>query len=104
MNISGTPEKTPPVPRKMIRGEYGGEHRWFAQDRTVIENKKHYLDRSKGLEVDIEELEYYLLGPNELDVDMRCLDAQGEQQRREKGTSDFLGATVARWMSTKEYL
>ena len=51
MNISGTPEKTPPVPRKKIRGvEYGGEHRWSGQDRAVIEKMKRYLDRSESLE------------------------------------------------------
>ena len=29
---------------------------------------EHHLDRSESLEVDIEELEYYLLGPGELDA------------------------------------
>ena len=38
MNIRGTPEKTPPLPRKRIRGiECGGEHRWSAQDTAEIE-------------------------------------------------------------------
>ena len=29
---------------------------------------EHHLDRSESLEVDIEELEYYLLGPEESDA------------------------------------
>ena len=72
-----------------------------ARDRTVIEKMKHYFDRSESLEVDIDEFECCLLGPNELDVDIRY--ARGEQQQRlfhtlsQKGTSDFLVATVARW-------
>ena len=42
---------------------------------------EHYLDRSQSLEVDIEELEYYLLGPEQLDVDVRliALNARGEK-------------------------
>ena len=37
MNISGTPEKTPPAPRKKIRGiEYGGEHRWLHETEQLL--------------------------------------------------------------------
>ena len=33
MNTDGTPEKTPPAPRKKILGtEYGGGHRWSTLD------------------------------------------------------------------------
>ena len=54
MNISGTLEKTPPVPRKKLRGiEYGGEHWWSAQDRAVAEKQKLYLDRRESLKVDV---------------------------------------------------
>ena len=84
MNIGGTLEKTPPVSRKKIRGiEYGGKRRWTARDRTVIAKMEHYLDRCESLEVNIEELEYYLLDPDELDVDIRhiALNARGEQQQ-----------------------
>ena len=64
MNISGTLEKTPPVPRKKIgRIEQGGEHRWSAQDRAVAEKQKLYLDRRESLKADVGELEYHLLGP-----------------------------------------
>ena len=62
----------------------GGLH-----ETTVIEKMKHYLDRSESLEVDMEELEYYLLGPNDLDVDIRFL-AQGfstRLARKEQATS-----------------
>ena len=80
MNIGGTLEKT--IPACGI--ENGGEHRWTARDRKVIDNMKHYLDRCESLEVDIEELEYYLLGPDEPRVDIRffALNARGEPQQR----------------------
>ena len=43
-----------------------------------------YLHRSESLEVDIEELQDYLLGPEELDVDVRhiALNARGEKHQR----------------------
>ena len=43
-----------------------------------------YQHRSESLEVDIEELQDYLLGPEELDVDVRhiALNARGEKHRR----------------------
>ena len=74
--------KTPPASRKTIRGmAYGGEHRWSTLDKAVMARMDHYLDRSESLEVGIEELEYYLLGPEELDVDIRhiALNARGEK-------------------------
>ena len=94
MNISGTLEKTPPV-------NIGGLQR----TEQFLKKKKRYLDRSESQGVDIGELEYYLLGPSELDVDIRylALHARGEQQQRlfhtfsQKGTTDFLVTPAARW-------
>ena len=50
----------------------------------MIENMKHCLGRYESLEVDIEDLEYYALGPDELGVDIRnlALNARGEQQKK----------------------
>ena len=61
----------------------GGKHRWTARDRTVITKMKHSLDRCESLEVFIEELEYDLLGPDEIDVDIKhiALKAREEQQQ-----------------------
>ena len=106
MNVDGTPEKTPPASRKNIRGvECGGEHRRSTLDKAVMARMEHYLSRSESLEVDSEELEYYLLGPEESDVDIRhiALVARGEKHQRlfctfsQQGTSEFLVASVARW-------
>ena len=73
MSIGGTLEKTPPASRNKTRGiEYGGGHRWTARERNVIAKIKHHLDKCEGLEVDIEELEYYLVGPDVFDVDVDC--------------------------------
>ena len=70
------------------------QYPWSAQDRAVIEKMNQYLDRSASLKVGIGELEYYLLGPNESDVDIRYLavHTRGEQQstrlaRKERATS-----------------
>ena len=85
VNTGGTPKKTPPATRRKIRGiESGDVDRSSVREKSVIENMGHYLDTSQCLEVDIEELECYLLGPDESDVDIRCiaLYARGEQQKR----------------------
>ena len=83
MSIDGTPGKTPQASRKKIRGiEYGGEHRWSTLDKVVMAKLEHYLDRSESLEVDTEELEYYLIGP---DVDIRHI----ERNTEEKGNKGF---------------
>ena len=58
-----------------------------------------------ALEVDIEELQYYLIGPDESDVDIRHItaSARGEKQQRllhtfsQQGVSQFMVASVARW-------
>ena len=106
MNADGTPEKTPPAPRKKVRGiEYGGEHRWSTLDKVVMARVEHYLDRRESPGVDIEELEYSLLGPNELDVDIThiAMNAKGEKHQRlfhtfsQQGVSEFMVASVARW-------
>ena len=85
MNTGGTPKKTPPATRRKIRGiESGDVDRSSVREKTVIENMGHYLDTSQCLAVDIEELECNLLGPDESDVDIRCiaLYARGEQQKK----------------------
>ena len=75
--------------------EHGGEHRWTARDRAVTARMVQYLDTSECLEVDIEELDDSLLGPEEFEV------ARGEKHRRlfhafsVQGLSDFLVASVA---------
>ena len=67
LNFDGALVKTPPVSRKKIhRIEYGGEHRWTARDRAVTAR----MVLSESLEVDTEELEYYLRGPDESAVDV----------------------------------
>ena len=50
--------------------EYGGEHRWPARDRVVTARIVQYLDRSESMEVDIAELGYCLLGPEDSVVDI----------------------------------
>ena len=78
--------------------EYGGEHRWTARDRAVTARTVQFFDRSESLKVDIGELEDCLLGPEELQIDIRhiALNARGEKHRT-PGTWNFLVASVARW-------
>ena len=67
MTFDGALVKTPPVSRKKIHGiEYGGAHWWTARDRAVTAR----MVLSESLEVDIEELEYYLRGLDESAVNV----------------------------------
>ena len=50
------------------RGEFEGEHRWTARDRSVIARMEQYLNQSDSMRVEIEELES-LLGPEDSEVD-----------------------------------
>ena len=83
--------RTRSASRKKVRGiEYGGKHRWTARDRLL---------QCETFEVDIEEVEYFPLGPDELNVGIRhnALHALGEQQQRfprvhSAGTKRFLGS------------
>ena len=76
--------------------EYGGEHRWTARDRAVMARMKQYLDRIESLKVEIEELEYGLLGPEEAEVDMRHI-AMLFHFFIGQGHSEFLAVGAARW-------
>ena len=72
---------------------------WSARDRTVVARTRQYLEESKSLKVEVEELKS-LLGPDDSDVDLtRIL----EEARDKKGCSIFETAssegTVNSWLS-----
>ena len=73
--------------------DYGGERWWTARDRAVTGRMVQYLDKSESLQVGIEELEDCLLGPDELEFDIRhiALNARGEKHRRLFHTFSVLG-------------
>ena len=64
-----------------------------------------YLDRSDSLEVEIEELGYCLVGPEESEVDIRriAMNARAKKRRRlfhifsGQGQSEFWVVSAARW-------
>ena len=58
---------------------------WSAKDRATIAKTKQYLEESKSLEVEIEELES-LLGPHDTEVDFRRIL---EEPKDEKGCVIF---------------
>ena len=58
---------------------------WSARDRTVIAKPKQYLEESKSLQLEIEELES-LLGSDVTDVNFRRIL---EEARDEKGCAIF---------------
>ena len=77
---------------------------WSAKDRTIIAKTKQYLEESKKLKVQIEELES-LLGPDDTEVDFRRIL---EEARDEKsfaifetistdGPSEFLLVSRSQW-------
>ena len=60
--------------------ECGVDHRWAALYTAVATRMVKHLDRSVNLEVDIKELEYFLLAPDEPNVDVKhvALQARGD--------------------------
>ena len=48
--------------------KHGSEHQWTAPDRAITSRMVQKLENSESEEVDTEELEDCLLGPNEFDV------------------------------------
>ena len=54
---------------------------WSARDRTVIARTKQYLEESKSLKVEIEELGS-LLGPDDTDVDFRRILQEARDKQR----------------------
>ena len=54
---------------------------WRARERTVIARTKKYLEESKSLKVEVEELES-LLGPDDSDVDFRRIQQEARDEKR----------------------
>ena len=54
---------------------------WNARDRTVIARTKQYLEESKSLKEEVEELES-LLGPDDSDVDFRRIIEEARGQKK----------------------
>ena len=72
--MEDTPEKTPPVSRRRVHAiECGVDQRWAALYQAVTKRMLDYLDRCESLEVDMKELEYFLLAPNEPNVDIKYI-------------------------------
>ena len=100
MRFEGSQVKPPPLSRRKMmpptplqdsyssfeeeQGHFEVEDQiWSARDRTVIARTKQYLEESKSLKVEVEELES-LLGADDPDVDFRRileLNAQREELR-----------------------
>ena len=59
---------------------------WSARDRTVIAKTKQYLEESKSLKEEIEQLEP-LLGPDDTNVDFRRIleETKGRTRLRDMG-------------------
>ena len=97
MKTNGKLEKTLPASLKKIRGtEYGGGH-LSTVDNAVMTRMEHYLDRSESPEVENEELEYYLLGPEESDVDIRALCAERKRRKASKAFPRSVREQVSSW-------
>ena len=120
MRYEGSPVKaptlsrrrmTPPTPKQnsypsFVRdhGRYEEEGRgWNARERTSIARMKQYLERSFSVKVQVEALEA-LLGPEDVDVDLRRIlkearDERGRNMFETFGSNDmsFLVAEWSRW-------
>ena len=87
MRSQGSQVKAPPVSRRIrpptplqnSNSSFGeeqgrfevGEQKWSARERMIIARTKQYLEESRSLKVEVEELES-MLGPDDSDVDFRC--------------------------------
>ena len=60
---------------------------WTARERTVIAEMVRYLEKSEQIQVDISELEHFLLGTEDAEVSIRSL---AENVRVEGGYSRFV--------------
>ena len=80
------------------------EQIWSARDRTGIARTKQYLEESKRLNVEVEELES-LLGPDDSDVDFRRILEEAREEKgcaifetfSSDGPSEFLVVSSTRW-------
>ena len=88
-------------------GRYEEEGRgWNARQRTIIARIKQYLERSFSEQVQVEALEA-LLGPEDVDVDLRRIlkEARDEQGRKifETFSSNDMSFLVADWSRWDTY-
>ena len=64
------------------QGHFGVEDQiWSARDRTVVAKTKQYLEESKSVKVEVEELES-LLDPDDIDVDFRRIIEEARDKKR----------------------
>ena len=121
MRFEGSQAKAPPQRRRRtmlptpLQNSYSSfeeaqghfeveDQTWSARDRTVIAGTKQYLEESKSLKIEVEELES-LLGPDDSDVDFRRIleEARGErgcaifETFSSEGPSEFLVIIRMRW-------
>ena len=77
---------------------------WSARDRTIIAKTKQYLEESKSLKAEVEELES-LLGPDDAEVDFRRILEEARDKEGcaifeifgKDGPSEFLVVSRSRW-------
>ena len=81
----------------------GVDHELVALHQVVMARMEDYVDRCESSEVDIKELEYLQLAPDEQDVDIRhiALHARGDRHQRlfhsQHGRSETWETSAARW-------
>ena len=123
MRYEGSPVKAPPLSRRRMtpptpmqnsysplereQGSYEEEGRgWNARERTLIARTKQFLERSFTVKVQVEALEA-LLGPEDVDVDLRRIlkEARDERGRNifETFSSNDMSFLVAEWSRWDKY-
>ena len=66
MSITNSPEEVPPTTRRKIQAvNCGVDHGWTAVYQTVAKRMFDYLNKSEVLKVNVRELEFHVLAPNE---------------------------------------
>ena len=105
---------TPPTPMQNSFSSFVRNHGrceeegrgWNARERTIIARIKQYLERSFSVKVQLEALED-LLGPDDVDVDLRRIlkEARDERGRNifETFGSDDMSFLVVEWSRWDKY-
>ena len=66
---------------------------WTARERVDLDKMEKYVETTESIQVEVSELEHFLLGPEDADVSIRSL---AENARDEGGYSKFVLLSIPR--------
>ena len=79
------PTKEPPAEEAMEVEDY--DPPWTARERVALDNTEKYVEKGESIQVDVGELEHFLLGPEDADISITSF---AENARDEGGYGRFV--------------